>query len=235
VGPELETYKGNKIVMAIVAILALWPAYIVYNAFTTSSDKVFWASALLLMAVPGCFFVWLRYLQVSLHSDGICYRSLLEKKEMRWEEVERFYFEATKRSINFIPVGTYYLYKLVDAGGKKIEFGNRIERPRQLGQKLIEQTYPALYQKVADRFNNGQDLDFGAIRVSKAGGIKVKKLFGYKEIPWDQVSSYAIQKGNFYIWRKGEKRTTGWGLRRVPNAFVLLGLLNAMFKPSSAR
>jgi len=233
-GPEIETFKGNKIVMGIVVILALWPVSIIYYAFTTASDKVFWVSALLLMAVPGWFFVWLWSLQVSLHSDGISYRSLLGEKEMRWEEVERFYYQAIKQRINFIPVGTYYLYKLVDVEGKEIKCGNRIERPGQLGQKLIEQTYPTLFRKIADRFNNGQDLDFGAIRVSKAGGIRVKKLFGFMEIPWDQVSSYAIQDGRFFIWRRGQKRTTGPGLWQVPNAFVLRGLLNSIFKPSTA-
>jgi hypothetical protein len=232
-GPELETFKGNKIVTTVVAILGLGTASLVYLAFTATPDSAFRILALVLLAVPVFFFVWLRSLQVSLHNDGISYRSLFGEKEMRWEAVERFYYEAVKRSINFIPVGTYHLFRLVDAEGKKLRVGNRIERPAQLGQKLIEQTYPELYRKIADRFNGGQELDFGAIRVSKTGGIKVKKLFGYKEIPWDQVSSYAIQQGNFYIWRTGEKRTTGWGLRHVPNAFVLLGLFNSIYKPST--
>ena len=48
----------------------------------------------------------------------------------------------------------------------------------------------------------------------------MKKFFGNKAIPWDQVSSFVIQKGHFYIWCKGEKRTTGPLLRHVPNAFV---------------
>ncbi len=236
-GPELETFRGNKTVMALVAILGLGAATLVYAAFTSLEKaipdiavKIF---TLALLALMVFFFLSLRSLRVSLHNDGISYRSLISEKEMRWEAVERFYYEAIKRSINFIPVGTYYLYRLVDAEGKKIRVGNRIEHPAQLGQKLIELTYPALYRKIADRYNNGEDLDFGAIRVSRAGGIKVKKLFGYKGIPWDQVSSYAIQQGNFYIWRKEEKRTTGWGLRHVPNAFVLLGLLNSIYKPSA--
>jgi len=236
-GPELETFKGNKIVIALVIILGLGAGALVYAAFTSLEKavpditiKIF---TLALLALMVFFFLSLRSLRVSLHKDGISYRSLVVEKEMRWEAVERFYYEAIKRSINFIPVGTYYLYRLVDAEGNKMRIGNRIEHPAQLGQKLIEQTYPALYRKISERYNNGQDLDFGSIRVSRAGGIKVKKLFGYKEIPWDQVSSYAIQQGNFYIWRKGEKRTSGWGLHHVPNAFVLLGLLNSIYKPSA--
>ena len=43
--------------------------------------------------------------------------------------IERFGYEAIKRSINFIPIGTYYLFRLRDAEGNKIRIGNRIERP----------------------------------------------------------------------------------------------------------
>jgi hypothetical protein len=236
-GPELETYRGNKIVVTLVVILGLGAAALVYAAFTSlgkeTPDIVIKIFTLALLALMVFFFLTLKSLRVSLHNDGISYRSLSADKEMRWEAVERFYYEALKRSINFIPVWTYYLYRLIDGEGRKIRFGNRVEHPAQLGQKLIELTYPALYRKIADRYNNGEELDFGAIRVSKTGGIKVKKLFGYKEIAWDQVSSFAIQQGNFYIWRTGEKRTTGWGLRHVPNAFVLLGLLNSICKPSA--
>ena len=35
-GPELETFRGNKIVMGLVAILGLGAAWLVYTAFTTS-------------------------------------------------------------------------------------------------------------------------------------------------------------------------------------------------------
>jgi Family of unknown function (DUF6585) len=232
-GPELETYRGNMIVMTVVAILALGPAALVYLAFTTIPDNGFRIFALALLAIPVFFILWLRSLRVSLHNDGISYRSLFSEKEMRWDAVERFGYEAIKRSINFIPVGTYYLFRLRDAEGKKLRIGNRVERTAQLGQKLIDRTYPELYCKAVERYHNGEELDFDAIKVSKTGGIKIKKLFDYKDLPWDQVSSYAIQQGNFYIWRAGEKRTSGWGLHHVPNAFVLLGLLNSLFKPSA--
>jgi hypothetical protein len=44
-------------------------------------------------------------------------------------------------------------------------------------------------------------------------------------------SSFAIQKGRFCIWKVGEKRTTGWDLHDVFNAFALLALLKFIFRP----
>lgn len=234
-GAELETFRGNKIVMGLVVILGLGAASLVYVSFTTTPpDNGFKTLSLLLLAVPVLLFLWLKSVQVTLHSDGVSYRSMFGEKEMRWDAVERFYYGAIKQSVNFIPVGTYYHFKFVDAEGKKLRLGNRVEHPGKLGLKLVEHSYPALFKKVADQYNSGQEVDFGAIRVTRGVGVKIKKLFGNKEIPFDQISSFAIQHGCFYIWRKGEKRTRGPGLRQVPNAFVLQGLLNSIFKPSTA-
>jgi len=234
-GAELETFRGNRIVMGLVAMLGLGAASLVYVGFTANPpDNRFRIFTLLLLAVPVLLLFWLKSIQVTLHSDGVSYRSMFGEKEMRWDAVERFYYGATKRSVNFIPVGTYYDLKFVDAEGKKLRLGNRVEHPGKLGPKLAEHSFPALFKKVADRFNSGEEVDFGVIRVNRGTGLRVKKLSGYKEIPWNQVSSYAIQDGRFYIWRTGEKRTRGSALRQVPNAFVLQGLLNSIFKPNTA-
>jgi hypothetical protein len=232
-GPVLETYRGNKIVMTLVALLALGPAWLVYVAFTSPSGTPFKTYTLIFFALPAFWFAWLMSLRVTLHPVGITYRSLFGEKEMRWDMVERFGYEAITRSINFIPIGTYYLFRLRDAEGNKVRIGNRIERPAKLGEKIIEMTTPGLLQNAIDRYNSGEELDFGVIKVNRTAGIKLKKLFGYNEIPWDQVASFAIQQGEFYIWRVGEKRTTGWGLHFVFNAFALLGLLQSIFKPGS--
>ena len=103
--------------------------------------------------------------------------------------------------------------------------------PGKVATKIIEQSYPELFRKIVERFNADQELDFGAIRVTRLGGVKIKKFFGgYKEIPWAQVSSCDIRQGKFYVWSVGEKRTRGPRIRQVPNAFVLLRLLNAVLK-----
>jgi hypothetical protein len=220
--------------MVLVVMMGLSAVPLVCAAFTTApSDNGFKTVTVLLLAVSVLLVIWLMSIRVTLHNDGISYHSLFGDKEMRWDALEQFYYGATKRSVNSIPVGTYYHFKFVDADGKKLRLGNRVASPGKLGPKVVEQSYPALFKKVADRYNQGLEVDFGAIRVNRNAGIKVKKLFGHKEIPWKEVSSFAIQKGHFYIWRKGEKRTHGPVLRSVPNAFVLDGLLRSIFNPAA--
>jgi hypothetical protein len=233
-GAELETFGGNKVMMGLVVVLALSTSWFVYAAFTIPSpDNGFKIFALTLFAIPALFFFWLKSIRVTLHPDGISYHSMFGEKEMRWDAVERFYYGATKQSIHLIPIGTYYHFKFVDSEGKKLRLGNRIGGLAPLGQKLIEHTYPTLIKKVVDQYNSGQEVDFGAIRVNRATGLKVNTFFGRKEIPWDNISSFAIQKGHFYVWRKGEKRTTGPTLRSVPNAWALQGLLKSILNPGT--
>jgi hypothetical protein len=234
-GAEIDTFRGNKIVMGLLVVLALATSWFVYAAFTTpSTDNGFKIFALSLFAVPVLLFFWLKSIQVTLHTDGISYHSMFGEKEMPWNTVERFYYGATKQSVNFIPIGTYYHFKLVNSEGNKLRLGNRVGRLAVLGQKLIEYTFPTLLREAVSQYNSGQEVDFGAIRVSRTAGIKVKKFFGFKEIPWENVSSFAIQQGHFYVWRKGEKRTMGPTLRYVPNAWALQELLKSILSPDTA-
>lgn len=234
-GPEIETYRGNNIAIVVIALLGVAEGFLMFAALsagpTDTAEKI---AALLSLAPFVLLFFWVNSVRVTIHTDGVSYRSIFGEKEMRWDSLERFHYSATKQSVNFIPVGTYYRFKFVDSEGRKLSFGNRVDRPGKLGPKLVEHSFPALFKKVAAQYNSGQEVDFGAIRVSREGGVKIKKFFGTKNIPWNEVGSYAIQKGHFYVWRKGEKRTTGPGLRAIPNAFVLQGLLNSIFRTSPA-
>lgn len=232
--PPLHTFRANKVTVVCVAVFALFELLVVLSTHepgrSNSPDWTSWTFTGAFLAVMAFLFLWLLSVRVSLHPEGISYQSFLGSKEMQWIDVERFYYGATKRSINFIPVGTYYHFKLIDRQGNKISFGNRIERPAELGSHLINHTYALLFAKAADLFNSGVELDFGPIRLSRERGLRIKKLFGFKEIPLDQVADYRMEHGYFYIFKVGQKRTTGPPTREIPNAFVLLGLLNALYE-----
>ncbi|MCH8164026.1 MAG: hypothetical protein IH889_00300 [Planctomycetes bacterium] len=222
--PPVETFKASKAILAIVVVLGFCFLYFAASVMLY---------ALVVLGVFALLIFWLLSVSVMLYQDGISYRSLFGSKEMRWDEVERFYYSSVKRSINFIPVGTYYRFKFVNGKGQKIFFGNRMERPSELGAKLIQYTYEPLLRKAATIFDSGIELDFGPIHVSKGNGIRVKKWFRFIKIPWEQLADYQIQKGTFYVWRLGKKYSTGSALSEVPNAFVLLGLLDVICKPNA--
>lgn len=237
-GPPLQTFSGNKgTLIAVVAIVGFF-AFVFGSPLAappvnTRSLTIYVGVIVGLLVLFGG---WLLSVKVQLHPDGISYQSWFGSKEVRLDELERFYYSSVKRSVNFIPVGTYYKFKLIDSDGKKISFGNRVERPGVLGPKLVEHTLPPLLNKAVRLLQSGQELDFGAIRLSREHGLKVKKSAWLglstriEEIPWDQVSEYRIDHGHFYIFRAGQKRTTGPLISQVANAFVLLTLLEQIYK-----
>ena len=91
-GQELETYKGNKLIMVVGSYCWRWDQpMLVYSAFTTTpADNAYRIIALAVFVLPAFLFVWLNSLRVTLHSDGITYHTLFRDKEMRWDMLERF-------------------------------------------------------------------------------------------------------------------------------------------------
>jgi hypothetical protein len=236
-GPAIATHRGNKIVIGILTLLAAGSAYLAWIKVhmpeengTPGDYRIYIVISILL----GAYAVWTSKRLVVLHAEGITYRNLLGEQQMKWDDVQNFYYSATKRSINFIPVGTYYSYKLLDAHGKKISLGTGIAQAKALGARLIELTQLPLLKKATEQFNNGANVDFGPIKLDRVKGITVKKwLRGWKQVPLSEVHAYTIQSGQFFIWGAGEKLLSASTLPDIPNAFVLHALLDAIFKPKA--
>ena len=244
-GPPLETYTFSKPTLALVVIFAALvelPFYLVGSESATVQG--------INAVVLGLFtlwIVWLMSVQLSLHMDGLSYRSLFGTREMRWDEIERFTYVVSMPSygIGFgiagvgIPLGTYYEYKLVDSHGRKLSIGMRLGRLREMGDQLLEYTFQPLFEKLGNRFNAGEELDFGLVRLSRDYGLKVKSArwsqwipiswTGFRTIPLDQLYGYKMEEGALFFWRSAEEKTWGLPVGGIPNAHVLLGLLDNLY------
>jgi hypothetical protein len=229
--------KPVLVVLGILAAVAFWLALLsLHQQGPDESAAPIEAGLCLVIGVLlASLTLWLSQRRVILYAEGISYTSILGEKQIRWDDLSRFYYQATKQSVNFIPVGTYYWFRLIDSQGQKIRFGSGLSKAEALAQKLLELTRVPLLQRITTQFDSGTDVGFGPITINRQKGISVRKSFGrVKQIPWNEVHSYAIQGGHFYIWRVGEKRTTGPAIAKVPNAFALLGVLDLIFKSSQS-
>jgi hypothetical protein len=231
--PAMETYTGGGKARVFAVILALIVGAIIWFSYQESGGfgATSWAIALVSIGLVAWYFYWVSSIRVSLHAEGISYESCLGSKQMRWDEIEKFYYSATRQSVNFIPVGTYYSMKLVGKDGKKISFGDSISNPEQLGNRLIELTGKPLYDRLADLYNSGAELDFGPIKLQKESGFRLKSFFRWTTLPLNEVSNYGIESGQFHIFKTGQKYSSGFAISGVPNAFVLLALLDAIYQP----
>jgi hypothetical protein len=233
--PTEETFHGNQAMIVWVLLHAGLFTALVYPELSNPASRDF-SNTLTFFVILALFAAGLAHLlslRVSIHPYGISKQTWLGAKEMRWEDVERFYYSVTERHGKFIPPGPHYHFKLVDREGHKVAFSNAVERPSELGQRLIESTFQAMYGKAAQVFNSGAELEFGPITLSRQRGLRIRRLCGYKEIPLDQLSEHRLENGRLYILKRGDKRVTGPCISRIPNVFVLVGLLNAIHHPKS--
>ena len=189
---------------------------------------------------PGSFFIggliialaafWLLPIRLELHPDHITYRSVFRFIELRLDELEFFY----------IHVGDFILFRrcsfqLWDSQRRKISLGGRMRNPAQLEGALIKYTCQPLLRKYLQRFDAGQELDFGYVRLSRAKGLQVRNLRHKKvvmltsdSIPLDQIGGWEIRSGRFYVGRIGEKPVRGPFVHEIPNVFVLRGVLETV-------
>ena len=227
-GPVLDTYKTNvrmTLIVIVLAFLFCTPLWFAYQETKSPVARLIFLAAL-------AFFALLITVRLTarayLHDNGVSYASIFTHKEIRWVEVERLYYGAHQVSAHVIPLGTFYQLKLLDQNGQKLSLGDRVGRIAQLAEKIAQYTYEPLLQKATHNFNRGEELDFGLVRVSRSAGLKVKRWSSYTTIPWADLAAYKLDAGNFYLWRVGQKHTSGIPTERIPNAWVLLGLLNAV-------
>jgi hypothetical protein len=172
-------------------------------------------------AVSGMLFLPVR---MELYPDRICYRSTLGSWEMKWDSLERFYYHA----VDFKSLGRQYSFKLVDDRGQTRSPSGAMHRRPELAKKLVHCTYGPLMAKCAARFDAGRELDFGPIRLNRAEGLKVRVGIRTVRIPLAEVSEFGFRRGRMLIHRSGEKPARGPLIRDIPNAFVLLGMLEKL-------
>lgn len=225
-------FRGNRVGASVLLAVGVGFASLTVLAVTNLAVD---AAIVPAIVAVGCLLLggWILTCRVTLDQLGITYRSVMGEMQMRWVDVEKMYYQATKESVNLIPVGTYYRYKLVDCNGRKIKFGSRIGHGAKLAELLVKMTYPHVFDRCAARYNAGSEVDLGDIRLSRQNGIRVKRLLGWKHIPLSEVAEYRIDRGHFYIFRMGERRTSGPAIWNVPNAFVLVALLDSIYRPQT--
>jgi len=229
-GATEETFKGNRILIAIIASITLFLIWAFVDTYAAgkAADNLHWVAIIILL---GFLVYWLLSVEIRIYTDGFSSKTFLGEKEMRWDDVARFTYRSTRLRINFIPAGTYYHLKLEDTQGRKIDVGNRARGMERLSRQIINHTLPPLLLKVVEQFNSGVDVDFGMIKVNRTAGFKSKSLFGNIEVPFNEVIDYRIEKGQFHLFLQENKHAAiSAPIGKVPNAFALLALLDSMYK-----
>ena len=227
-GPALETYGPNVRILAILSAIALlfcWLSFAV--AWEVRDQKawiVFWALTAGFAGIIGHYLAS----RVWVHQLGLTYRGIFGYGEIRWLEVERFYFGSYEVHAHYFPLGTFHRLKIVSTQGRKISFGEHVRRADELAATIGKFTFEPLLQKALQKFNFGSGVDFGAIRMHPAEGLTLVKWYADKKIRWDELQGYDVTSAYLKFHRFG--KTFAWTVsaERVANVPVLRALLDSV-------
>jgi hypothetical protein len=227
-GPPLQTYGPSIKVTAILGVVGIFPCLLAFAVANEIKDAIAWTIFYALSALYGGMFLRQLSSRVSLHETGIAYHSLLGNGEMQWLDMERIYFGAYEIHAHYIPLGTFYRLKLVSTHGQKVSLGERIRGADDLAREIAKFTIKPMMQRAMQSFENGQEIDFGAIGASRTEGLTVKKWHSDKKIPWEEIEGYEHTDAYFKFHRFKKHFTVNVSSERIANAHVLHALVDAV-------
>ncbi len=166
---------------------------------------------------------------VVLYENGLAYGRSGEVQGWRWEDIDAFTFEITRQYVNFIPTGTFYTYTLDMRDGDRIVLDGNVSGIKAVGKHVREKVTPLVYDRLAEAFSRGENVDFGPIRLNLTQGLQDR----YRLFPWGEIEQVGVGKGYLIVEpRKGSGlRRTSLPMGAIPNVDVLLALVAEAMPP----
>lgn len=215
-------YRFNSSLLLSIIILEILIFIFFIVSWQTTLENILIFVALIPFSV--LFYPWAFSLKVTFTEDSISYYSIFNKKIIRWRELEEFYYQSVERSMNFIPIGTYYKFKLIDSKGERIYFGNRVGDTEQIGKKIINASFPIMYKNAIEILTNNEAIQWGPVYLDNEDLI-IEKFFESKVISLKKITHVGISKGEFIVFSEGLNIHVALPIGKIPNVFVLLELI----------
>jgi hypothetical protein len=212
----------------MIGVVGPVPCLLALGVATGVRDPIAWAIFYGLAALYGGMFLRQLSSRVWLHQTGISYRGILGHGEMRWLDLDRLYFGSYEVHAHYIPLGTFYRLTLVSTHGQKVSLGERVRHAKDLAEDIRLLTFKRLMEKAMESFENCQEVDFGAVHVSRKEGVAVKKWYSDTKIPWQAIEGYECTDAYFKFHRFNKRFAVSVSSERIANAHVLRALLDGV-------
>lgn len=184
-------------------------------------------------AIVAAGVIWLLLWIIATHrrrilvfTDGFVYSGLFGRDVCRWADIEGVWQSVTNHYIRRYGrtsfAGTAHVYTILRNDGKKLRLNDGVRDIALLGETIQSEVFLRLLPRNAERFNRGDTLSFGPLRIDRQG-----LHTGRQTLPWREVASAIIvQDGWLWITRTGQPPTTWVRLDAVsiPNLAILLSL-----------
>jgi hypothetical protein len=191
-----------------------------------------------LLFVYAC--IWAAMRQVTVHAEGISYKSMMNEKDLRWDEITetRYGQQLAVSGVHFGLIGLIGMLlakgdKMIRSfqiiGPKTINISSNI-RDQQEAIRMVLQTVNPRFRQDAERvLNSAGTVSFGSISLSPVGVIWKSK----EPIPYSAIVKCRMDDAFVRIKAEGKwLDNIAVSPRKVPNVFVLLDMIEARRGPA---
>lgn len=232
-GAPLGEYRGGVArVLYIIFALILFILAAIFFAAGASGGDIGGAIALivigLLFVAGGGYLIWRAIsalgTRIQLFEGGFNVIKGSKTTAASWNDVSQITQRIVRQTYYGIPIWTSYSYNLQLTNGEKLRFTETIGKVRQMGEAMQRQITQALTPRALQALQSGASLPFGKLSVNPMGISN-----GNETLPWNQISNVNAVSGAIVIGKVGKKlRWAGVSIAKIPNAYVLLSLIDIM-------
>jgi hypothetical protein len=232
-GAPTSTFGPSLRITVVFGAAGLCLCLLVFFATYELNERIAWIVCFALAPILAALAVWQLSFRAAVHERGISCRNIFFSKEWPWNEIERVYYSTTELRFDFwthglaeIPLGEFYRLKLHNVYGHVLSFTNHFDRYEELSITVAQCTFQGLSEKALHAFNSGSPVEFGAVTISRADGVTLKRLFFRQSIPWQNILKYQFDDSSItFCLCKGLFKAPAVAARRVANLHVLKFLL----------
>ncbi len=234
--PARQTFRYTIAwcIAAAVPFLALlaWGAYDFSESH--SLEPVLWLFIGIFALLFAYAWLWTKT-RVTLHEEGISYKSPFKQADLRWSEITetRYGQQPINVALHFGLIGWVVaaiaksndkvIRTLELVGPQKITIGSNIRRVEEAVRFVLAAVNPRLRQDAERLLNSGGTVSFGNISLSPAGVIWKSK----DPIPYTAIAKSRIDGSTLRIKAEGKwLDNIAVAVKKIPNVFILLDLID---------
>jgi hypothetical protein len=209
----------------------IWAGY-QFN-YTRHVDSVLMFFAAVFGVLFAYALVWTKT-TVTIHDEGISYKSPFSQKDLRWNEITetRYGQQAMNLAVHFGLIGLIVaamgrgngkvIRSLELIGPQKIVINSNIRDLEEVVRLVLAAVNPRLRQEAERMLNSGATVSFGKISLSPSGVIWKSK----EPIPYAAIIKCKIDGSMLRVKAEGKwLDNIAVTVKKIPNVFVLLDLI----------
>jgi hypothetical protein len=235
ISPPRKTFGYTLSWLIVSALLFFpflaWAAYDFYHSRSVDPVLAFFTGVFGLLFAYTC--LWSKT-RVTIHDEGISYKSPFREKDLRWDEVTetRYGQQQVNAAVHFGLIGwliaavarssNKVIRSLELIGPQKIAINSNIRDMEEIVRLALAAVNPRLRQEAERILDSGGTVSFGKISLSPGGIIwKSKEPIPYAAIVKCKIDGSILRVKAERKWLDNIAVTA----KKVPNIFILLDLI----------